>query len=135
MLRLLLNSLLWYRRTHLLVLLAVAVSTAVIGGSLIVGDSVRGSLRQMTLSRLGGISHALSAPVFFREKLAQELSTRENAAQITAPALLLNGSVERKDPTGTLHRTTGVTLVGIQATDWKLLNTGSVPAPPADGIV
>ena len=69
MFRLLLNSLFWHRRTHLLVLLAVAVSTAVIGGSLIVGDSVRGSLRQMTLSRLGGISHALNSPLFFREAL------------------------------------------------------------------
>ncbi|MFM7836414.1 MAG: hypothetical protein ACKPJD_31860, partial [Planctomycetaceae bacterium] len=90
MLRLLLNSLLWHRRTHLLVLLAVAVSTAVIGGSLIVGDSVRGSLRKMTLSRLGGISHAIHAPVFFREKLAQELAARKNAPAVTAPALLLN---------------------------------------------
>ncbi len=130
MLRLLLNSLLFYRRTHLLVLLAVAVSTAVIGGSLIVGDSVRGSLRQMTLSRLGGISHALNAPVFFREQLAQELATRENAPAIVAPALLLSGSVDRRDQAGTLHRATGVTLVGLQTADWKLLNTESVSAPP-----
>ena len=53
-------------------MLAVAVSTAVIGGSLIVGDSVRASLRQMTLSRLGGISHILHSPRFVREQLADE---------------------------------------------------------------
>lgn len=135
MLRLLLNSLLWHRRTHLLVLLAVAVSTAVIGGSLIVGDSVRGSLRKMTLSRLGGISHAIHAPVFFREKLAQELAARKNAPAVTAPALLLNGSVERRDQAGTMHRATAVTLLGLHAADWSLLNTADITAPPADGVV
>jgi ABC-type lipoprotein release transport system permease subunit len=135
MFRLLLNSLFWHRRTHLLVLLAVAVSTAVIGGSLIVGDSVRGSLRQMTLSRLGGISHALNSPLFFREALAKDLAAREHAAPITAPALLLNGSVERRDTTGTLHRATGVSLVGIAAEHWPLLQTAGLAAPPADGLV
>ena len=53
--RLLLQSILYYWRTNLAVLLGVVAGTAVIGGALIVGDSVRGSLRQMTEERLGKI--------------------------------------------------------------------------------
>ena len=77
MIQFILRSILFYRRSHLVVMLAVAVSTAVIGGSLIVGDSVRASLRQMTLSRLGGISHILHSPRFVREQLADDLSKSE----------------------------------------------------------
>ena len=72
-----LRSIWHYRRSHIVVMLAVAVSTAVIGGSLIVGDSVRASLRQMTLSRLGGITQVLHSPRFVREKLADEISTTD----------------------------------------------------------
>ena len=64
MLLLILRSLTWYLRTHLLVLLAAPVSTAVIGGSLIVGDSVRASLRQITLGRLGRIPPVAHGPTF-----------------------------------------------------------------------
>ena len=74
MIQFILRSILFYRRSHLVVVLAVAVSTAVIGGSLIVGDSVRVSLRQMTLLRLGGVSHILHSPRFVRESLADELT-------------------------------------------------------------
>ena len=41
------RSLVHFWRTNLAVILGVAVATAVIGGALIVGDSVRASLRQM----------------------------------------------------------------------------------------
>ncbi|MGH7127154.1 MAG: hypothetical protein ACREIV_01205 [Planctomycetaceae bacterium] len=47
--RFLLESLRHHWRTNLAVLLGTAAATAVIGGALVVGDSVRESLRQMTL--------------------------------------------------------------------------------------
>ena len=50
------------------------IGTAVIGGALIVGDSVRASLRQMTLDRLGQIDDAPTGPRFFREALAQNVA-------------------------------------------------------------
>ncbi|MCI0654737.1 MAG: hypothetical protein L0Y39_09710, partial [Methylococcaceae bacterium] len=53
--RLLLETLVWHWRTNLAVLLGVAVGAALLSGALIVGDSVRGSLRDMTLKRLGSI--------------------------------------------------------------------------------
>ena len=71
---LLLRSLLHYWRTNLAVLLGVVAATAVIGGALVVGDSVRDSLKQMSLDRLGNVSHALSGGRFVREDLADLLS-------------------------------------------------------------
>jgi ABC-type lipoprotein release transport system permease subunit len=138
MIRFILRSILHYRRSHLVVMLAVAVSTAVIGGSLIVGDSVRGSLRQMTLSRLGGITHVLHSPRFVREKLADEVrlgeieSLRESHA---APGLLLTGSVEKKTDAGDLRRASSVSILGLRAADWTMLNTADVKPPTDAGIV
>ena len=56
-----LRSLRHYWKINLAVLLAAAVNTSVLAGALIVGDSVRGSLRDMTLERLGDIELALVA--------------------------------------------------------------------------
>ena len=138
MIQFLLRSILFYRRSHLVVMLAVAVSTAVIGGSLIVGDSVRASLRQMTLSRLGGISHILNSPRFVREQLAEELSKSDLGLLQTshaAPGLLLSCSVEKKTPDGQLRRAASVSILGLRAADWTLLEGGDVPAPKDSGIV
>ncbi len=43
----------------------MAVATAVLTGALMVGDSVRGSLRDLALERLGRVDHAMVATRFF----------------------------------------------------------------------
>jgi hypothetical protein len=53
---LLARNLKWYWRTNLAVLLGVATAAAVLGGALLVGDSVRASLRDLVLARLGNTS-------------------------------------------------------------------------------
>lgn len=53
------RSLKFYWRTNLAVLLGVIAGTAVIAGAFITGDSVRDSLRRMSLERLGRIDFAL----------------------------------------------------------------------------
>lgn len=70
---------------HLTVALCTAVATGVLAGALIVGDSVRGSLRSLTTERLGTIQHALLADHFFHPNLLD----REN----TVPTILLNGTI------------------------------------------
>lgn len=60
-------------RTHLAVAGAVAVCGAVLTGALLVGDSVRGSLRDLTLDRLGRIDVALLGERFFRQDLPADL--------------------------------------------------------------
>ena len=95
--RLLIQSILYYWRTNLAVLLGVVAGTAVIGGALIVGDSVRGSLRQMTEERLGKIDHVLSSPRFFRQELADDLAAHPAFADkftTAAPALVMTGALE-----------------------------------------
>jgi hypothetical protein len=54
-LKLVFRSLLYYRRTNLGVLLGTMLSTAVLVGALITGDSARGSLKRIVYERLGTI--------------------------------------------------------------------------------
>src|SRR5262245_35992663 len=71
--RLLLESLTYYARTHLAVGLGSAVGAAVLAGALLVGDSLRGSLRDRADRQLFGTEYALVGGRFFREQLAAEL--------------------------------------------------------------
>ena len=90
------RSLSYFWRIQLAVLLGAAVATAVLTGALLVGDSVRGSLRDLTLDRLGRIDYALVSERFFREELVTDLSRKlEGETQFhqeTVPAILLNGA-------------------------------------------
>ena len=90
------RSLSYFWRIQLAVLFGTAVATAVLTGALLVGDSVRGSLQDLTLDRLGRIDYALVSERFFREELATDLSQKlEGEAQFhwkTVPAILLNGA-------------------------------------------
>ncbi|MGH9856624.1 MAG: hypothetical protein ACRD4B_02150, partial [Acidobacteriota bacterium] len=81
------KSLRYFWRMNLTVIGAVAVTTAVLTGALLVGDSVRASLRSLTLDRLGKINYALISERFFHQRLGQE-SNEGNVA----PAILLQGS-------------------------------------------
>ena len=73
--KLVLNSLWFYRRVHLGVLLGTVLAAAVLTGSLLVGDSVDGSLRKFAIQRLGGIHYAMHTPSrFFARSLAERIS-------------------------------------------------------------
>ena len=85
------SQLLWrglrhHWRVNLAVVGAVAVAVAVLCGALAVGDSVRASLRGLTLERLGRVDQALVADHYFREQVAAALPG-------ACPLILLNGSV------------------------------------------
>jgi ABC-type antimicrobial peptide transport system permease subunit len=67
---LLARNLAWYWRTNLAVLLGVATAAGVLGGALLVGDSVRASLRDLVLARLGNTDYVVARNGFFRENLA-----------------------------------------------------------------
>ena len=55
-----------------MVVLGVAVAVAVLAGALLVGASVRESLRQIALGRLGATEVVITAPIPFRAALADE---------------------------------------------------------------
>ena len=79
------NALKHFWQIHLTVALCTAVATGVLAGALIVGDSVRGSLRNITTERLGAIQHAVLADHFFQPDLLK----RQNKVGV----ILLNGTV------------------------------------------
>ena len=100
---------LWYHwRGNLAVLLGVAVGTAVLTGALVVGDSLRGSLRDRALDQLGWVDQALISGRFVRAELANELG-----AQRAAPAILVPGAASVERPGGKVR----ATRVGIMASD------------------
>ena len=71
--RLVLRSVTYHWRTNLAVVLGVAAAVSVLGGALLVGDSVRGSLRDLVLSRLGRTDDVVASAGFFRDALAKDL--------------------------------------------------------------
>jgi ABC-type lipoprotein release transport system permease subunit len=118
--RLLLRSLFYHWRGNSAVLLGVAVGTAVLTGALIVGDSLRGSLRDMTLEQLGWVDQSLVSARFVRQQLANEL----NANRVSA-AILLQGAASAAPPasspgraTPSLRRTGHVTILGVDDRFW-----------------
>ena len=107
---LIVRSLRFYWRTHLSVLAGVALTSAILTGALAVGDSVRHSLRQLALLRLGHITHALPpSDRLFRAALADETGT--------APVLLLTGTVVVPDGSA---RANDVQVAGVDKRFWKL---------------
>jgi len=65
----------FYFMRNILVILGVAVSTAVLTGALFIGDSLRYSLEQITLSRLGNTTYLVTAgDRFFTEQLADSIA-------------------------------------------------------------
>ena len=110
-----LRTLKHYKAVTAAVVLGAAVATAVLTGALVVGDSVRGSLRQITLERLGAIDHALVSEHFFRAELATDLALglavepAVKRAAVVVPATLLSGTAVHAQ---TRARATQVQIVG-----------------------
>lgn len=102
----------YYWRTNLAVLLGVSAAVAVLGGALLVGDSVRGSLRDIALGRLGKTDQALSSAQFFREELAADLP----AGGFTTAPLIVATSFVTHEPSG--RRAGGVIVYGVDERFW-----------------
>ena len=97
-------GLLYYWRVHLGLLLGTAVATTALTGALLVGDSMRGSLRDLALERLGQIDYALVAAHFFRSDLATALP--KNLSENPPWAALSHGRSfprKRESSGGLLH--------------------------------
>ena len=99
-----LRSLIHYRRVHAATALAAAVCTAVLAGALVVGDSVRASLRNLTLERLGRVEHAVARDRSLRAGLAAELP------EGTAPVLRRPGAAAHA---GSGARAGGIQVLGV----------------------
>lgn len=116
------KSLLFHRRVNIAIALGVAAATAVLTGALIVGDSMRGSLRELTLERLGKIDVMIFSEGFFREQLANEIGLsdafNEDFGRSTPLILFSNGTAERRQD-DVVQNLGQVTLLGIRPEFWQ----------------
>ena len=99
--------------------LGVATAVAVLAGALLVGDSVRGSLRDLVLQRLGRTDRIVVSTGFFREALADDL--RGDAAFAAAfsditPLIVMQGLVTRA---GSGRRASRVQVYGVDDRFWR----------------
>lgn len=113
------NSLTYHWRNHLAVVLCVAAGSAALGGALLVGDSMRGSLRTQALSRLGPVDHALLAPRFFREQLAADIVADASFGAFSAacPVVLLRAAIHQAE---TASRANRINVLGVDDRYWRL---------------
>ena len=87
-------SLRYYAPINALVVLGVAVAVAVLAGALLVGASVRESLRQIALGRIGATDIVVTAPTFFRTQLASDvLAASGDRLSGAAPMIVASGAV------------------------------------------
>ena len=126
------RSLAFFWRAHVAVVLGVAAAGAVLTGALLVGDSMRSSLREVALRRLSGVDFALVAPSFFHQALADDLDTlpafkREFGSAV--PAMVLKAGLTHSE-TGALIR--DVNLWGVDERFWRLSGNPSNHDPTAD---
>jgi putative ABC transport system permease protein len=124
--RLVLHSARYHWRTNLAVTLGVAAAVSVLAGALLVGDSVRGSLRDIALGRLGRTDSLVVSSGFFREALADDLRA-SGAGTTTAPLVVVSGFVTHE---GSERTAAGVLVYGVDDRFWQFHGQ----APP-EGVV
>ncbi len=119
------RSLSFYWRTNLGVLLAVMVSAVVLTGALVIGDSVRYSLKMMVKARLGKTQLALVPQNrFFRAELADELASELDT--VAAPVLQLRGLIASDDGARRANR---IEVLGV---DRRFFEVGAAQNPLGD---
>jgi ABC-type lipoprotein release transport system permease subunit len=111
---LLANNLRYYWRTNLAVVAGVGVGVAVLAGALLVGASVRGSLRDILLERLGKTEYVIAGQNFFRAQLAADISA--NQSFTACPIVALTGVVEHET---SQRRAAGVQVYGVDERFWQ----------------
>ncbi len=114
------RSLGYYWQTNLVVVLGVAIAVSVLAGALLIGESVRGSLRDLSSQRLGKTDDLISSANFFREQLAADLG------QVTCPMIALEGVVVHEP---SKRRAGGVKIYGVDERFWKFHGVVGVTAP------
>jgi ABC-type antimicrobial peptide transport system permease subunit len=123
-----------YWRTNLAVILGVATAVAVLAGALLVGDSVRASLRDLALARLGKTDLVITAPGFFRERLADDLQSHDQFAANfngTCPIIALDAVVTRDENNA---RAGGVQVYGVDERFWKF-HGANIRTPEGNDIL
>jgi putative ABC transport system permease protein len=133
------RSLRFHWRSNTAVALGVMAATAVLTGALVVGDSVRGSLRGLVTDRLGKVDDVLVTPHFFREQQAADLANEpsfKSQFDGIAPAIMLQGTIENASSDAKVKQRAGnVGVLGIGPEFWSWGSGGPKKPPTGDEIV
>jgi putative ABC transport system permease protein len=121
------RNLLWYWRTNLAVILGVAVAIGVLAGSLLVGTSVRASLRRIAVERLGNTDVAILPTHFVRESLASDLAERQKTRRVRSVPLIALDAVAVVP--GEQRRLARVQVFGVDDRFWRFHGVAGVSGP------
>ncbi|MGH9463244.1 MAG: hypothetical protein ACRD1X_18710, partial [Vicinamibacteria bacterium] len=91
----------------------------VLAGALLVGESVRASLRDLFLNRLGKTAYVISSAGFFREELASDLESHgafSDSFGAASPLVALEGMVIHE---ASGRRSSGVEVYGVDDRFWR----------------
>ena len=128
--QLLKRNLVHYWRTNFAVVLGVATAVAVLAGALLVGDSVRASLRELALQRLGQTDRVITSTGFFRDQLANDLQSDSQFAVAgfaeTCPLIALEGTVTHEPSRRVASR---IKVYGVDERFWKFHQVPSQQPP------
>ncbi|TVP97728.1 MAG: ABC transporter permease [Planctomycetaceae bacterium] len=96
--------------------LGVGIATAVITGALVVGDSMRASLRGLTIDRLGRVDQVILPGVFFQaDRMPDQVAGRN-----LYPVILFDQAVVESGTGDSIRRAGSVQVLGIDARFWEL---------------
>ncbi|HEU4597363.1 MAG TPA: ABC transporter permease, partial [Pyrinomonadaceae bacterium] len=121
------RNLAYYWRTNVAVVLGVGAAVAVLAGALVVGESVRASLRELFLQRLGSTEQVVvSAGGFFREQLAAEVEAEaahsEAGLGAVCPVVFIEGTATHE---ASGRRGTRVQVYGVDERFWQFHGRGA----------
>jgi putative ABC transport system permease protein len=124
------KTLLHYRYLLLPVAFGVAVASAVIVGALVVGDSMRGSLRHIAMDRIGNIDTVLIAPRWFDESLASGMSLGVVEREVLPTILVRQAIAEHQH-----FRANELSLLGVDDAFWKMGSVSPETMPGDEQVV
>lgn len=129
------RSVVYFWRTNLAIVLGVATAVAVLSGALLVGHSVRASLADLVTRRLGAVDAVIASPLFFRERLADDLTKQAAfAAQFRAAAPLVTADAVVTEQTSG-RRAGQVKVYGVDDRFWRLHGVAPVPLGDREAAV
>lgn len=126
---LILRGLRHYWRTNLAVIAGVAIAVSVLAGALLVGESVRASLRGLVDERLGRTAIAVTGQGFFRQALADDIKRADGFAVQYADATTLIAIEASVTHESSGREASRIQVYGIDESFFRLHGVGEV-APP-----
>lgn len=125
--RLAIRSSLYFLRPNSALALGIAAATAVMVGALVVGDSVRGSLRKLVVDRLANVDSLLHSRVFFDPAILDEAADGKSIE--FSPGIVLSQATVERNEGGSLTRASQVQLLALSASFWDASNAYNSELP------